>query len=217
MMIPSIVIRRSILAAVASSPMLTAGAAHATIVSGIISGTIAGSTHDTYGLFGPAGGNLSGLAFTASYRYDTALAASYVRQSTFDAYLGTGDLTLSVTVNGVTVAPAGSTESEVIDTQDGADTQVTLANFAPTPLIDLVLLATGAWVPGDRIDAPFLLDTAYYQQTIYVSADGSHYDTLNFVGSSAPATAAPEPASFAILGAGLAALGCLCRYRRRSS
>ena len=70
-------------------------------------------------------------------------------------------------------------KSAVIDTQDGADTQMTMANFAPTPLIYFVLLTTGAWVPGVTIDAPFLLDTTYYQQTIYLSADGSHYDTLN--------------------------------------
>lgn len=192
--------------------LLPAGAARATVVSGSFSGQIAGNTRDTYGLFGVAGADLSGDAIGAAYRYDTSLASFYTAQSTFDAWLGTGGLTLSVTIGANSVATTGMTNTEIIDTQDGAMTEVTLANLAPAPLIDFTVFALGGWVPGVTIDAPLLLDPAYFGQTIYVSADGAHYDDLNFVGSSAPATPMPEPASLALLCAGLAGVGCARRY-----
>jgi PEP-CTERM motif len=209
---------RLLTAAAAALFLLFGGTARAIIVSGSFSGTIAGNTHDTYGLFGAAGADLSGATLSATYSYDTSVASSYAVQPSFDDYLGTGGLTLSVTIGASTVATAGVTNSEIIDTQDGTDTEVTLANLAPTPLIDFVLFAQGAWVPGVTIDAPFMLDPTYFGQTIYVSADGSHYDVLDFAGSSAPAKPdpVPEPATLALLGAGLASIGCL-RCRRQST
>jgi hypothetical protein len=189
-----------------------AGSAQAAVVGGSFSGTIAGNTTDTYGLFGAVGADLSRDSFTASYSYDTA-GAFYSAQSTSDDYLGTGGLTLSVTIGGATVATAGVTGTEIIDTQDGADTQITLANLAPTPLLDFTLLAQGAWQAGVTIDAPFVLDSTDYGQTIYLSADGSHYDVLDFVGSSAPASAAPEPATLALFCAGLAGIFWVRRRR----
>jgi hypothetical protein len=201
-------------AAFLSSP----GTAWATIVSGAFTGTIAADTFDTYGLFGPAGADLSGETISATYSYDTSAAFIYSAQSTFDAYLGTGNLTLSVTIGGSTVATTGVTNTEVVDTQDGTDTMVTLANMDPAPLINFTLFARGAWTPGVTIDAPFTLDPTYSWQTIYVSSDGSHYDQLHFVGASAPVDAdpvpAPEPCSLAVLGAGLAGLGAALRRRQ---
>lgn len=198
---------------------LAAAAARAAVVGGTIAGTIAGNTYDSYGLFGTPGRALSGRSVTATYSYDTA-SASYSGQSGSDAWLGAGYLSLSVTIGGVTLAPVGTTLSLVVDAADGADTEIILANFAPAPLLDFVLFATGSWVPGVTIDGPFSLDTSYYQQTIYVSADGSHYDTLNFVGSSEnfvaspePAEPVPEPAPLAWFGVALAILGRLRRGR----
>lgn len=192
---------------------LFVGPAQATIVSGSLSGTIVGNTYDTYGLFGAAGDNLAGLTVAAGYSYDTALAFSYTVQAVSDSYLGTGNLTLSVTIGGATVATSGVTSTEIIDAAAGADTEVTLANLAPTPLLDFVVFAAGAWVPGVTINAPFTPDAAA-EQTIYVSADGTHYDQIGFTASAEQATAAPEPGTLAVVGAGLAGLGAACRRRR---
>ena len=185
------------------------GIARAAIISGSFSGTIAGNTHDTYGLFGAVGGNLSGDSLTATYSYDTSVLF-YSSQSNFDDDLGTSGLTLTVTIGGSTVATAGVTNTEVMDTEDGSDTEVTMANMAPAPLIDFTLFAQGVWVPGVTINAPFTLDPTDFGQTIYVSTDGSHYDVLDFAGTS---TQAPEPASLALVGAGLAGLGWARRRR----
>lgn len=210
-------------AAIAALSLLLAGAARAAVVSGAFSGTIAGNTFDTYGLFGPPGANLSGLTLTAGYSYDTALAFMYVAQPTYDAWLGTDDLTLSVTIGGTTIATTGVTNTEAIDAQAGADTEITLEALAPTPILDFALFAEGPWVPDVTIDAPFILDPCWYQQTIYLSADGGDYDTLNFlatasdfVGTESQGLPAPEPASIAVLGAGLAGIGVL-RGRRRGA
>jgi hypothetical protein len=192
--------------------VLASGAAQAVVVSGTVTGKIDGHAYDTYGLFGTPGADLSGRLLTATYSYDTAPAA-YSLQPGSDNWLGAGYLSLSVTIGGVTVTAPGVTESEVIDSADGADTEITLANFDPTPELDFVLFATGDWVPGVSIDAPFSLDPTYYQQTIYVSADGSHYDTLNFVGLPAPAAPIPEPACLSSFGLALAVLRGLRRSR----
>jgi PEP-CTERM motif len=195
-----------------AASLLPAGAARASIVSGSFSGTIAGNTRDTYGLFGAAGAELGGETISGTYSYDTSVASFYSAQSTFDAYLGTGGLTLSVSIGATSVVTAGVTNTEIIDTQDGAVTEVTLANLAPAPLIDFTVFALGAWVPGVTINAPFTLDPTNFGQTIYVSSDGIHYDDLTFVGSSAPATPTPEPASLALLCVGLAGASAAHRY-----
>lgn len=204
-------------AATAALLLLSVGRAHATVVSGTFTGTIDGNTRDTYGLFGATDANLSGETFTATYRYDTSLTFMYMSQSTFDAYLGTGCLTLSVTIGANTVATTGITNAQIVDTQDGLMTEVTLTEFAPAPLIDFTLFVQGAWVPGVTINAPFLLAQSDYGQKILVSADGSHYDELDFVGSSDPLTPAPEPDSLAVICAGLAGIGCVRRHRQSTA
>jgi len=191
--------------------LLLAGTARAIVVSGTFTGIIAGNTLDTYGLFGTAGAALSGETISASYSYDTALFSFYSAQSTSDSFLGTGGLTLRVTAGARTVATVGVTNSEIIDTQDGALTEVTLENFAPTPLVDFTLFAQGAWTSGRTINAPFMLDPTFFGQTIYVSADGRHDDMLDFAGSSAAATPASEPATLALFCVGVAGIG---RVRR---
>lgn len=190
----------------------SAGTARATIVSGAFSGVIGGNIRDTYGLFDSAGSTLSGETLHATYRYNTATAFSYAAQATSDDYLGTDNLTLSVTIGSATVTTSVVSGCEIIDQQDGAFTTVTLANFAPTPLIAFDLVAQGAWVAGVTIDTPLVLDPSDDRQTLYLSADGSHYDMLTFSG----VTAAPEPGSLAAIAAGLAALGGVtCKTRRQ--
>jgi hypothetical protein len=122
--------------------------------------------------------------------------------------MGVDNLSLTVTIGNTTVTTGTVDGSEIIASRDGPATTVELANFAPTPLIDFSLFALGPWIAGVTIDAPFTLDPAGAGQTIYVSADGAHYDTLDFT-----AEAVPLPGPLGPLATGLAALGCV-RWRR---
>ena len=57
----------------AAGALLSSGAAQATTIRESLSGVIAGaSTADTHGVFGPAGADLAGKAFTLQLRYNTA-------------------------------------------------------------------------------------------------------------------------------------------------
>lgn len=199
----------TLMALLAPSLLLSNGA-WATVVSGSFTGIIDGNVQDTYGLFGTEGADLSGQTLTATYSYDTDTAFSYEVQPTYDAYLGIDNLSLSVTIGGSTVSTGAVTGSQVIDTADGSSTSVVLANLAPAPVLEFSLSAEGAWIAGVTIDAAFVLDPLDYNQTIYVSADGSSYDVLTF-----DAAPVPAPGSLPLLGVALAALGALRLIRAR--
>ena len=144
--------------------------------------------HDTYGLFGAVGGNLSGDTISGTYSYDTSVlvlfGAVHLRRLSRHRRPDThrhdrrqhGGHRRGHQHRDHGHAGRKRHRGDPGQLRPGAADRFTCSPRAPGP--------------GVTIDAPFTLDPTYFGQTIYVSADGSHYDVLDFAGTSAPATPA---------------------------
>jgi len=198
---------------------LSAAPASAAVVLDSFSVVIGGAhTIDTLNWFGQGvGSDLSGQTLSVTYSYNPAQAdlhTSFGASETYAYYTdGTVNATLTIGSNTNTITAwaeggIGSNEVQVIGA--GSDTQFFLGANGLYESFGMDIYATGAFVLGSTIDAPFTLDPSSTGVLAISQPDYGTVVTLTF--AAAPA-GVPEPASMTLLSAGLACVGALRRKR----
>ncbi|WP_372785205.1 PEPxxWA-CTERM sorting domain-containing protein [Phenylobacterium sp.] len=219
--------------------MALAGQANAAIMMATYTGTIAGNaTLDTAGVFGTAGADLSGAAFTTTYLYDTTLGGfipfGNAAQLGFYREGGPGIVPVfgslaagptspmtsaSLVINGVTLSIGGDFA--------GLDTR-SLATISTDNIAHGAADSTSTWFLDNIFD---LVDVPTGDNANFSGSDPSDSSTaraqfhdinLNLTGldrtiaitcvSNCPAV--PEPSTWAMMLVGFLGLGAALRRRR---
>lgn len=216
-------IRTAAAAAALAASLAVAPSAHSTVVTGTYSGVV-NAGFDYAGTFGPPSTDLTGDSVSGTFRYDTTyLPALFV--GFYFAIAPAVPLTISETINGHTVTVAGNYVS-----------QLTLSNFPPTSTFaphavaadfsttanimaqfDNSLYSVDPAAPGGvRFSLAGLdLGTGFF--TVYTGCTGffgcTQTSFSDFTLTAIAASPVPEPASAAVVTAGLLAAGLVRRRR----
>lgn len=199
-----------ILVAVCLITLATVGRAVANEISGSISGTIGNGsttfTTDTLGIFGPAGGNLSGDAISISYGYnaqDLTQVSLGGNGNSGVAYVNYGTSAtpyFSVTINGVTQTYTPSIASSGLQFENSNPDNVfsELLYTSPATDAEFVLYTTNSFVFGQPV-----LPSLGNQGVLLVGSNGVPFlgDELAFTVTSFTPEPVPEPSTASLLGA----------------
>lgn len=194
--------------------------AGALVISGSYNGTLNTGSTDTYGFFGTPGGSLDGQTVTIDYSYDTSLL-SLSGNASFDALSCTSCTTaisVQVTVGGITFTASSTQQGQVIVQPNGAKSMSAINAYVDvngagafffvyndTPFVDNGLLTTPLAVlePNPNYGLPDYVVTSF----------GNGNQTQFFFTPSPSQQEAPEPATIALFGTGLAAIGAIRRRK----
>ena len=197
-----------------------------TIISGTYNATIL-SGSDQNNLFG--GGSLAGDAITVNYSYDTTLTRYVNQNNQVDVLYDqsgnpTGVMTVSVTINNITITAASiaADNSYAVEEGSGSSNSAFAMQAYGANDISLQTELAGAFTPGSILQPLFPLATysltqGGYTQNAYVREGSSgNYDAITFYQTTAQqqGSPAPEPASLAIFGTSLIALRAVRRRKR---
>jgi opacity protein-like surface antigen len=217
-------------AAVTAAAMAAASAASAAIVTVTIDGTVA-QGFDNFQTFG--GGNLAGDAFQAVFKFDTS-APAFSQSNSQVTFINGGSefpivspsLGASITINGDTATIAGSYYGELWASRGGGITEQMDTAYDDSVGVngeDLSKITIDSFglLPG-TIDQPIakttlLGDSSGQVQILTSNAGGVQNAFADLVATSLTETVAgvPEPASWALMLCGFAAVGATLRARRR--
>ncbi len=204
--------------AVVAAVSVTAGQAAAAIIVATFTGTVLSGT-DTAGVFGAAGGDLAGQAFTATYTYDTGAGAIRTTTPGFADELRGGSLYGAPTpIVSAILSIGGQSDSFQglyngrISTFAGGEFRAE-AHQTIVPVSQLyTYLVTGA---PSSIEGPTTFAGLGFG---YVQRDGGagYYanlspNSVSILGSAVPV---PEPATWATMILGFFGLGAALRRRR---
>ncbi len=217
--------------------LVSVAPAHATVVTGNFAGTVTSASGDFNGLFGTVGA-AEGTAITGTFRYDTAVFGAPSASCTggcaywgsTDASIPSGTLTMTQTINGVTLSWDGLYYSGVLlgySTSGGnwpynylhqafellSEQSTPLGNGTNTAQINLGTLDNTVSIVNPALDpaGPFNLQAAQF------GLNASSWNTPTSLvqwGFQIGTVDAPEPSSMALLAIGL--LGLHAAYRRAS-
>jgi hypothetical protein len=166
------------------------------------------------GLFG--GGDLAGDTFLATFRYDPAVGVRQTIPGVSDKLTGPGAVTGTITINGYTEYFSGSYLSEAytepgdmweesIDAGGERGLLVTLFADPATASLESTIPESGGWVDGGSqvtIEGP--------------DGHGGFTEVLGYsLGPATVSLTAPEPATWALMLAGVGGLGAAMRLRRK--
>ena len=215
-----------------------AGPVSAAVVQVQYRGTVS-SGYDTTGVFGSAGSFLDGLAYTASYTFETTyghtLSSSYYNYAYGGGVLSMPSPVLSstVTINGNTVAVPGSWNGQISGYNDGIYSHQShqsqeysynissyrdnnsynyIYNYNGTLPASITAPFSYAVTEGDTAEGFVQIRQYTLDSTGYThSADAYAYLIPDHVTIGAPI---PEPETYALLLAGLGLLGFAARRRK---